>query len=158
MQRLWWIMQPKEQGVLMWQTGFELEFLPQRKPTMYQPDLGQTLFANIALGCLVGPPPEPGGRSLQLKAMEITADSWDNKSESIYLVCELWIWYFLKRKTTQTPQNKHWNTLCTARFKHRITNVCSDFLLRYKQHYNKWSSRMYSHLYGHFITSPFAWE
>lgn len=50
---MWWIMQPKEQGVLMWETGNELEFLPQRKASIYQPDLGQIVFANITLHCLI---------------------------------------------------------------------------------------------------------
>lgn len=46
-------MHPKEQGVLMWQTEFELQFLLPRKPGIYQPDLGQIAFANITLHCLV---------------------------------------------------------------------------------------------------------
>lgn len=46
-------MQPKEQGVLMWETGNELEFLPQKEASIYQLDLGQMVFANITLHCLI---------------------------------------------------------------------------------------------------------
>lgn len=106
MQRLWWIMQPKEQGVLMWETRFELEFLPQRKPTIYQPDLGQIVFANITLHCLVlasssarwveFPTKGNGNHSRQFRQLI--------KVSKVNLVYELLIdnlsWYCLKRKTS----------------------------------------------------------